>query len=84
MQMPKPSMEQKLETKTGVVVGCNRLNVRSAPTTESNSVAIIQEGTEVTIDILKAGNKTETSDFYKVCLASGVEGFCMRKYVQIV
>jgi hypothetical protein len=40
---------------------------------------VIEQGAEVAI------NKEEsTAEFYKVCTASGVEGFCMKKFITVV
>lgn len=60
---------------TGVVI-CERLNVREESSIYSNVVCVIERGTEVYID-----TKATTEQFYKVCLASGVEGFCMRQFI---
>ena len=60
---------------TGVVI-CERLNVREESSIYSNVVCVIERGTEVYID-----TEATTGQFYKVCLASGVEGFCMRQFI---
>lgn len=68
----------KKEPKTGKVIGCGKLNVREKPTTESDAISTIKCGTEVEVD-----EDGSTYDFYKVCLVSGVEGFCMKKFIAI-
>lgn len=70
--------EVEEEVTLGVVTGCARLNVREAATTDSDPVGVIEEGCEVEIDKEKS-----TSDFYKICTAAGLEGFCMKKFIVI-
>lgn len=62
---------------TGVVTGCMKLNVRENPNTDSNILAVINEGDEVTIDV----NASTTEDFYKITTATGLEGYCMKSYI---
>ena len=66
------------ETKTGVVEGCAKLNVRKAPNASADVVCIIAGGAEVVID-----EDESSEDFYKICTVSGVEGYCMRKFIAI-
>ena len=67
-----------LATITGVVVDCDRLNVREAPRKDAAVVCTIPLGTEVTVD------KSESArGFYKVCLVSGIEGFCAKQFINI-
>ena len=62
----------------GVVIGCTKLNVRERPTPNANVVATISVESEVMVDL-----RHSTSAFYKVCNAAGIEGFCMKKYIEI-
>ena len=62
---------------TGVVAGCMKLNVRENPNTDSNILAVINEGDEVTIDV----DASITEDFYKITTATGLEGYCMKSYI---
>lgn len=93
MQNNSPKRERDSETRgrqaegpqadkdvkvTGVVTDCSKLNVRVAPSADADVVAVIPALTEVVVD---AGASTDT--FFKVIAASGVEGFCMRKYIAI-
>lgn len=64
---------------TGVVSGCGKLNLREKPSKDSDVLLILDKDTEVTIDT--AASTTE--DFYKVCTSSGVEGYCMKKFITI-
>lgn len=65
-------------TIVGVVSDCTSLRVRKAANAEAEILGTIELGSEVAID--EAGS---TSDFYKVCTAAGLEGFCMKKFITI-
>lgn len=62
----------------GVVSNCKKLNVRAEPDVDADVVCIIDEGTEVSIDMIES-----TDEFYAVYLVSGVEGYCMRKFIAV-
>lgn len=62
----------------GVVTDCLRLNIREKPTKDSTVVTIV-----TCLDELKIDPDNSTDDWYAVCTASGVEGFCMKKFVAV-
>lgn len=63
----------------GVVTNCERLRIRSTSSVEDgNVVTEIVKGTEVQIDM-----ENSTDDFYKVYVASGAAGFCMKQFIEI-
>lgn len=62
----------------GVVTDCLRLNIREEPTKDSAITAIV-----TCLDELKIDPDNSTDDWYAVCTASGVEGFCMKKFVAV-
>ena len=62
----------------GIVVNCIKLNVRKEPDKTSDIIQIIDALTEVRV-IMKAS----TYNFYKVILPSGVEGYCMKKFIEL-
>lgn len=62
----------------GIVTGCSRLYVREKANKESKFLCIINQNAEVVIDTEKS-----TKDFYKVCTSTGVEGYCMKKFISI-
>lgn len=66
------------EKKIGFVSDCEKLNVRMAPSLRAEVICKVDAGTE--LEILEDESANE---FYKVCLASGAEGFCMKKYITI-
>lgn len=61
---------------TGKVMGCAKLNVRESANATANVLAVINEGSEVVINKIKS-----TVDFYAVCTAAGIEGYCMKKFI---
>ena len=67
-----------MHDKIGFVSNCKKLNVREKPTVEAPVVCEIVCQTELMID-----EKESTEEFYKVCTAAGIEGFCMRKFIAI-
>ena len=63
---------------SGKVVDCDLLNVREQASSDANVVCKINKDDEVIV------NKDEsTNDFYKVCTATGIEGYCMKRFIAI-
>lgn len=62
----------------GNVVGCTSLNMRENPDRSAPIITVIPAGTEVVIDM-----EQSISEFYKVSNAAGIEGYCMKQYIQI-
>lgn len=67
-----------VETVEGSVVDCVRLNIRSAPDKSAEVLCVVNAGTLLMVDTILV-----TRDWYKVCTESGIEGYCMKKYVDI-
>lgn len=63
-------------TVEGVVVNCAKLNVRSKPDISSDVVCVLDVMSEMEIDVEKSNE-----DWFYVCTAIGVEGYCMRRFV---
>lgn len=78
MARQKTVMEVIEEVKRGIVTNCNLLNVRKEPNSDAEVLFTIPYSTKVVIE-----NYYSTDDFYKICTASGMEGFCMKTYVAI-
>lgn len=76
----KETLDVSVEPKkcTGIVVNCFRLNVREKPSTESEVIHILNHKERVTVDLEEAH-----SDWIKVYLSDGVEGYCMIDYIAI-
>lgn len=67
-----------IEPLTGTVKGCKKLNVRKSDNKDADVLCIIDEMTEV-----KVFNPESTNEFYHVCTSSGVQGYCMKKYIDM-
>lgn len=77
-EAPEEVLEEPQKITIGVVTNCTKLNVREAPNKDSSIICTIDCLTEVMID-----DEESTDDFYKVCIASGTEGFCMKNFISI-
>lgn len=64
------------EMVTGVVVGCSKLNVRAEPSLFADVICILDAETEIKINASKSDN-----EWLNIYTAIGVEGYCMRKFV---
>lgn len=65
------------KTVTGIVVDCSKLNVRVAPNTTATVACVLNAASEIEIDVAKS-----TDEWFHVCTAAGIEGYCMRKFVK--
>lgn len=82
----EPEMEEVVEPTPepapapvyGTVTDCSKLNIRTNPHTQSEVLCKVDAGAQLTIDLNKS-----TTEWYKVCTASGVEGYCMKKFVAL-
>lgn len=74
----EPEVQKSEAPVYGVVIDCKYLYVRKRPNVNAEQVQIIEAGATVQIDKARS-----TGDFYKVCTASGAEGYCVRKFIQI-
>ena len=72
--------EPQQESIIGKVTGCQLLNVRQGPSLESEVLCIIMEGSEVEI----IDDPEANENFYRVCNAAGLEGYCMKKFIEFV
>ena len=66
------------DVKIGFVTNCKKLNVREKPRTDATIICEVDYQTELMID-----EKESTEEFYKVYTATGIEGFCMKKFIAI-
>jgi len=66
------------DVKIGFVTNCKKLNIREKPRTDATIICKVDYQTELMID-----EKESTEEFYKVCTAAGIEGFCMKKFIAI-
>ena len=71
----------KKESKVGIVANCEKLNLRRSPLKDSDGANIITEllpGVAVIID-----EDESTPNFYKVTTETGLEGYCMRQFIEL-
>ena len=73
LKVEEPKVE---ELKTGKVTGCTKLNVRKKADKDADVLAIIDCNKEVTVNL-----SDSTEEFYKICTPAGIEGYCMKKFV---
>lgn len=66
------------EPINGVVINCARLRVRQQPSVEAIILGEINEGSDLLIN-----EEESTQDFYKVYTAAGIEGYCVKKFIEI-
>lgn len=64
------------KTVSGFVSNCAKLNVRTQPATDADVVCVLNSGTEIVINV-----NNSTDEWFSVCTAAGIEGYCMRKFV---
>lgn len=69
-------IEQRLVT--GIVVDCRKLNVREQMHTGATVLCELPVSAEVQIIADEYHN-----EWYHIFTASGIEGFCMKKYIEI-
>ena len=67
-----------LESIVGIVVDCPRLNVRVKPRADADVLCIINRDSKVVID-----EENSTKNFYKICTEVGIEGYCMKQFINI-
>lgn len=63
---------------SGVINGCDRLNIRSEASKTSDVIGTITKEDTLVIDENKS-----TEDFYKVTTSNGLDGYCVKQFVKI-
>lgn len=74
----EPEIVEQKPIIFGKVVGCSKLNIRQTPSLFADILGCLTENTEIEIDEDKS-----TNDFYAICTPTGLEGFCLKKFVEI-
>lgn len=75
---PVEEIKPIVEPIRGVVTDCRYLNVREAPDQDAAVLTTIKALSEVLID-----EPESTEDFYKVYTETGIEGYCMKKFIAV-
>lgn len=76
---PVEEIEEEVKELIGIVSDCLKLNVRKEPCKDSEVVAVVNCLNELKIDL-----DASTDDWYAVCTAAGIEGFCMKQFVNLM
>lgn len=64
------------ESINGHITGSPKVYLRSKPDKNSDPLTVLNENDQIQIM-----DKEISEDFYKVCTATGLEGYCMKKFV---
>lgn len=78
VEKTEANVQEEPKKVSGIVVDCNRLNIRTKPSINSQPVGNVTVNSEVIINLNQSNN-----EWFKVITKDGVEGFCMKKYVKI-
>ncbi len=78
VQNTNPIVEEVKQTATGRVFNCEQLYVRIEGKKGSDVLCIIEKDSEVQINLNES-----TEEFYKVVTPSGIEGYCMKKFIEV-
>lgn len=75
-----PSVENNVENNEviGKISGFEKLYVRKEASKDSEPVGIVTDKDDLSIDIAHS-----TDDFYKVITSNGLEGYCIKQFVNI-
>ena len=80
---PESDIDVAANDKTSELIGyvtdCVKLNVREAASKDSNALCEIILNSKVIVD-----EENSTDDFYKVTTETGVEGYCMKQYINVI
>ena len=74
----EPEIVEQKPTIFGKVIGCSKLNVRQHPNLHADILGCLVENAKIEIEESKS-----TNDFYAICTSAGLEGFCLKKFVEI-
>lgn len=73
LEPPKPA-----EPNIGIVTNCVRLNVRETPIVTAKILSEVDVNSKLIID-----DTESTEEWFKVYTETGIEGFCMKKFITI-
>lgn len=62
----------------GIVTDCENLNIRAYPDLDSPVLCTARCGSELLIDL-----GSSTTRWYSVCTSMGVDGYCVKSFVEI-
>lgn len=67
-----------VEPKFGIVSNCVKLNIRTEPNIESEILCMVDAGARLMIDPANSND-----GWFNVYTNAGIEGYCMKEYVEI-
>ena len=67
-----------VDLKPAAIINCGRLNVREHPDPEANVLTTIGSSDEVMVSINES-----VDNYYRVCTVAGIEGYCVKDYLQL-
>lgn len=76
--VPDYPVVEELKALAGVVTNCRKLNVREHPDTSADVLGELLMNSEVRV---VANEKYD--EWYHVITASGIDGYCMKKYIEV-
>ena len=77
-EVTKEATKEADSTVVGYVSGCLKLNIREEGYLGANVVCVVPEKTALLIEVAESND-----EWYKVYTETGMEGFCMKKYVTV-
>lgn len=78
VENPVETPIEKRVVYIGKIRDCEKLNVREKPDINSKVLCKLDKNSEVEIE-----KSESTKEFYKVCTSSGINGYCMKKYIYV-
>lgn len=76
MEVTESKPESPKSVRMGTVVRCASLNIREKPSINSSPLCVVLSSTNLVID-----TSYKNKEWYKVCTENGIEGFCIKEYV---
>lgn len=74
----------EIKLVTGVVVNCDKLNVREKPSKDAKVLQVLNKNDEIKINLYHEGEPVPSDlSFYKVITSAGVEGYCVINYIKL-
>lgn len=67
-----------MTTVSGIVRNCKKLNVRQSPSKTADVITTVSCNETLVIVLTES-----TNEWYRVCTVCGIEGYCMKDYVDL-
>lgn len=77
-QIPEDNIEPPAEPIEGYVTDCIKLNIRKEPSLQADILCEVPVASKLAIDV-----EHSNDEWFSVVTESGVNGFCMAKYVNV-